>query len=67
MKKAEAKDTKTIEIPVKTIEFLRYLAKQNVTLPAAMVHHLKWDRYTIREIKDHLNALFHALDGHEDR
>jgi hypothetical protein len=48
---------KTIEISDETFEFLAYLARQDVTLPAVLADYLKWDRYTREEIKAHLHAL----------
>lgn len=47
---------KTINIPDETFEFLAYLARQNVTLPAVLVEYLKWS-YTKEEIKRHLHTL----------
>ena len=47
---------KTVNIPDETFEFLAYLARQNVTLPAVLVEYLKWS-YTIEEIKRHLHAV----------
>jgi hypothetical protein len=51
---------KTIEISDETFEFLAYLARQDVTLPAVLADYLKWDRYTREEIKAHLHALNNA-------
>jgi len=51
---------KTIEISDETFEFLAYLARQDVTLPAVLADYLKWDRYTKEEIKAHLHALDNA-------
>jgi hypothetical protein len=47
---------KTISIPDETFEFLAYLARQDVTLPAVLVEHPKWSQ-TKEEIKRHLDAL----------
>lgn len=47
---------KTIDIQDETFEFLAYLARQNVTLPAVLVEYLKWS-YTREEIKRHLHNL----------
>jgi len=51
---------KTIEISDETFEFLAYLARQDVTLPAVLTDYLKWDRYTREEIRAHLHALDNA-------
>jgi len=51
---------KTIEISDETFEFLAYLARQDVTLPAVLADYLKWDRYTREEIRAHLHALDNA-------
>ena len=47
---------KTVNIPDETFEFLAYLARQDVMLPAVLVEYLKWS-YTIVEIKRHLHVL----------
>lgn len=47
---------KTIGFPDETFEFLAYLARQDVTLPAVLVEYLKWN-YTQEEIKHHLHTL----------
>lgn len=51
---------KTIEISDETFEFLAFLARQNVTLPAVLADHLKWDRFTKEEIKTYLHDLHDA-------
>ena len=61
MSSANAEGIETIKIPAKTFEFLYWLAKQDVTLPATLTHHLKWDRYPEKEIQNHLNILSHAI------
>ncbi|MHC3129402.1 MAG: hypothetical protein IBV52_04925 [Candidatus Bathyarchaeota archaeon] len=48
---------KRIEIEDETLRFLAWLVRQDVTLPSVMVHYLKWNRYTKKEIKKHLLAL----------
>ena len=50
-----------LEEPV-TLEFKDEL----VTLPAALVHYLKWNRYTVKEIKNHLDTLCCAMDEAKD-
>ena len=45
---------KTIKAPNEAFQFLAWLVRQNVTLPAVMVHHLKWNNYSQQEIKKHL-------------
>jgi len=52
---------KTINIPDDTFEFLAYLARQDVTLPALFVDYLKWDRYTKEQVKTHFKKLNEAL------
>jgi len=51
---------KTIEIEDETLRFLAWLVRQDVTLPAVMVHYLKWNRYSKEEIKQHFLALHMA-------
>jgi len=51
---------KRIEIEDETFRFLAWLVRQDVTLPAVMVHYLKWNRYTKKEIKQHFLALHMA-------
>jgi hypothetical protein len=48
---------KTIKIPDETFEFLAYLARQDVTLPALFVDYLQWDQYTKEQIKTHFEIL----------
>ena len=48
---------KTLRIPDETVNFLAWLVRQDVTLPAVMVDYLKWNHYTKHEIKKHLLAL----------
>ena len=48
---------KTIKIPDETFEFLAWLVRQDVTLPAVMTDYLKWNNYTKKEIKSNLLAL----------
>ena len=48
---------KTIKIPDETFEFLAWLVRQDVTLPAVMTDYLKWNNYSKQEIKNHLLAL----------
>jgi hypothetical protein len=48
---------KTIEIEDETLRFLAWLVRQDVTLPSVMVDYLKWNRYTKKEIEQHLQAL----------
>ena len=47
---------KTIKIPDETFEFLAWLVRQDVTLPAVMADYLKWDRYTKEENQAHLHV-----------
>ncbi len=47
----------SINIQDDAFEFLAWLVKQDVTLPAIMVEYLKWDQYLIEEIKAHLHVL----------
>ena len=51
---------KTLHISDETFEFLDFLSRQNVTLPAMLAEYLKWDRYTQEEIKNHLHILNEA-------
>jgi len=51
---------KAIRIGDATFEFLAWLVRQDVTLPAVLVDYLKWNRYTQQEIKVHLQALNNA-------
>ena len=51
---------RTIKAPNETFKFLAWLVRQDVTLPAVMVHYLKWNRYTKEEIKQHFLALHMA-------
>ena len=46
-----------VEIEDEAFHFLAWLVRQDVTLPAVMVHYLKWNHYTKKEIKSHLLAL----------
>ena len=48
---------KTIKVRDDAFEFLAWLMRQDVTLPSVMMEYLKWDRYTIKEIKAYLHAL----------
>ena len=48
---------KTLRISDETVKFLSWLVRQDVTLPAVMVHYLKWNQYTKQEIKKHLLTL----------
>lgn len=57
MNEINTEGKRAIKIPEKTFEFLTYLARQDVTLPAVLVHYLKWNRYTSEEIKEHFQAL----------
>lgn len=45
-----------IKVAEEVFEFLAYLARQDVTLPALLVDYLKWD-YSTKQIKDLLNIL----------
>ena len=47
---------KTIKIPDETFEFLAWLVRQDVTLPAVMADYLKWDKATKEEIRDHFHV-----------
>ena len=58
---------KTIKIPDETLKFLVWLVRQDVTLPSVMVHYLKWNRYTEKQIKTHLIALYNACTEAEKR
>jgi len=51
---------KQVEIEDATFRFLAWLVRQDVTLPAVMVHYLKWNRYSEEEIKQHFLALHMA-------
>jgi len=48
---------KTIRISNETFKFLAWLVRQDVTLPAVMVHYLKWNKYSKEEIKTYFLAL----------
>jgi len=48
---------RTIKAPNETFKFLAWLVRQDVTLPSVMVHYLKWNHYSKKEIKQHLLAL----------
>ena len=49
---------KSIKIADETFEFMAWLVRQDVTLPAVMTDYLKWDKYTKEEIRAH----FHVFD-----
>ena len=55
-----AEKMKIIKIPHETFEFLAWLVRQDITLPNVMVYDLKWDRYTWKQIKAHLDILNEA-------
>ena len=58
---------KTIKAPNEALKFLGWLVRQDVTLPAVMVHHLKWNHYSKQEIKKHFLALNMAcLEAEKD-
>ena len=48
---------RSVEIEDEAFRFLAWLVRQDVTLPAVMVHYLKWNNYSEQEIKNHLLAL----------
>jgi hypothetical protein len=45
-----------IKVTEEAFEFLAYLARQDITLPALLVDYLKWD-YSTEQIKGLLNIL----------
>ena len=58
---------KTVRISDETFEFLAYIARQDVTLPALLVDYLKYSCYTKDEIKAHLDALNDACNETRDK
>ena len=44
---------KTIKVPNEAFKFIAWLVRQDVTLPAVMTHHLKWNHFSEQEIKSH--------------
>ena len=50
-----------IKVTEEAFEFLAYLVRQDVTLPALLADHLKWD-YSREQIKEFLNIIDSACN-----
>ena len=58
---------KTMKIPDETFEFLAWVVRQDVTLPAVMVDYLKWDIYTKEDMRAHFHVLNDECIGCRER
>jgi hypothetical protein len=59
---------KIVRLPDETVEFLSWLVRQDVTLPSVITEYLKWDEYTMEQIKAHFETLHNAcVESREDK
>jgi len=56
----EKSKLKSVILSDEAHEFILWFAKQDVTLPALFVDHLKWKRYKKDEIKRHFKEIIDA-------